>query len=149
MPNELIETLNNAIERKLDDFSDKLVGKVSQELKFDKVLEDISLNILKDFVKKYVNFTIIQNTLGKNNLDVDKEFNVKIIDGWFVRQFQGEYNPLHVHPNCQMSCVGYLALPDNIEKEWEEDYKDHHPSNGHIEFTSGDPVSLFTLSSLG
>ena len=44
MPDELIETLNIAIERKLDDFSDKLVGKVSQELKFDKVLEDISLN---------------------------------------------------------------------------------------------------------
>ena len=27
--------------------------------------------------------------------------------------------------------------PENIEKEWEEDYKDHHPSHGHINFTYG------------
>ena len=147
MPDELLDVLNNSIEKKLHDFSDHLVGKVSQELKFDSELEDLSLSMLKNFVKKYVNFTIIQNTLGRNNLDINKEFNVKVVDGWFVRQFAGEYNPLHVHPNSQMSCVGYLALPDNIEKEWEEDYKDHHPCNGHIEFSSGDPVSLFTLSS--
>jgi hypothetical protein len=36
-----------------------------------------------------------------------------------------------------MSCVGYLALPEGIEKEWEEDYKDHHPANGHIQFVHG------------
>ena len=36
-----------------------------------------------------------------------------------------------------MSCVGYLALPEGIEKEWEEDYKDHHPANGHIQFAHG------------
>ena len=33
--------------------------------------------------------------------------------------------------------MGYLKLPEGIEKEWEEDYKDHHPANGHIQFVYG------------
>jgi len=36
MPNEMVEYLNNSIDKKLDDFSDYLVGKVSQELHFIK-----------------------------------------------------------------------------------------------------------------
>ena len=28
-------------------------------------------------------------------------------------------------------------LPNGIESEWEEDYKDHHPCKGHIQFTYG------------
>ena len=51
----------------------------------------------------------------------------EINSGWFVRQYEHEYNPIHLHIGSSMSCVGYLALPEGIEKEWEEDYKDHHP----------------------
>ena len=57
--------------------------------------------------------------------------------GWFVRQFENEYNPIHVHLGTYLSCVGYLKLPDGIEDEWEEDYRDHHPANGHIQFVYG------------
>ena len=28
-------------------------------------------------------------------------------------------------------------MPEGIEDEWEEDYKDHHPSHGHIQFFHG------------
>ncbi len=64
---------------------------------------------------------------------------LQIVSGWFVRQFENEYNPLHIHTGSRLSCVGYLKLPEGIEEEWEEDYKDHHPSNGHIQFASGTP----------
>ena len=36
MPTEMINFLNESMDKKLDDFSDYLVGKVSQELHFDK-----------------------------------------------------------------------------------------------------------------
>lgn len=73
--------------------------------------------------------------------DENKEYDkgsvaAKAMSGWFVRQFSGDYNPLHKHSNCHLSLVGYLALPDEIEKEWEEDYKDHYPSHGHINFAT-------------
>ena len=41
-------------------------------------------------------------------------------------------------------CVGYLRLPEKIEEEWEEDYKDHHPANGHIEFLHGSSGRMHT-----
>jgi hypothetical protein len=44
---------------------------------------------------------------------------------------------MHVHTNCTLSCVGYLKLPEGIDEEWEEDYKDHYPANGHINFIYG------------
>ena len=44
---------------------------------------------------------------------------------------------LHIHNDCELSCVGYLSLPDDIDKEWEDDYKDHFLSNGHINFSYG------------
>ena len=56
-----------------------------------------------------------------------------------VSQIENEYNPLHIHTGGRLSCVGYLKLPEGIEKEWEEDYKDHHPSHGHIQFSNGSP----------
>jgi len=61
-----------------------------------------------------------------------------------VRQFAGEFNPAHIHTECDLSCVGYLKLPPEIDKEWEEDYKDHYPCKGHIEFLHGQSGKMHT-----
>ena len=45
----------------------------------------------------------------------------------------------HIHTGCKLSCVGYLSMPEGIDKEFEEDYMDHHPSHGHIQFVHGTP----------
>jgi len=44
MPNEMVDYLNNSIDKKLDDFSDFLVGKVTQELHFDKEIRSYVSN---------------------------------------------------------------------------------------------------------
>ena len=63
--------------------------------------------------------------MGAKSLDTENNnYALQIVSGWFVRQFENEYNPLHIHTGSRLSCVGYL-LPDGIEEEWEEDYKDH------------------------
>ena len=111
-----VEKLNNSMNDKLEDWSDTLVGKVKEELKFS-----------DDIVK----------SMGARGLDPNSDYSIRATSGWFVRQFEGEYNPVHVHPDSMLSCVGYLKLPKGIEKEWEEDYKDHHPSHGHIQFMHG------------
>ena len=84
--------------------------------------------------------SLLRNSLGAKSLDVENyNYGLQVISGWFVRQFENEYNPLHIHTGSRMSCVGYLKLPKGIDKEWEEDYKDHHPANGHIQFAHGTP----------
>tara|TARA_B100000886_G_C20015904_1_gene323835 strand:+ start:265 stop:387 length:123 start_codon:yes stop_codon:yes gene_type:complete len=40
-----------------------------------------------------------------------------MIAGWFVRQYATEYNPLHVHADAHISCVGYLKIPAGMEEE--------------------------------
>jgi hypothetical protein len=75
--------------------------------------------------------------MGELSLDKSKTPSLDITAAWFVRQFENEYNPMHDHANCTLSCVGYLKLPEGIDEEWKEDYKDHYPANGHINFIYG------------
>ena len=38
---------------------------------------------------------------------------IKILNLWVVRQFRGEYNPVHYH-NGDLSGVGYIKLPKKM-----------------------------------
>ena len=96
MSDELVNSLNERMSEKLEDFSDNLVGKVSQELAFDDEIKQLAQQSLGQFIGKYQNYTEYRNSMGAKTLE-------------------------------------------GIEEEWEEDYKDHHPANGHIQFASGTP----------
>ena len=140
MPEELVNNLNDKMSDKLDDYSENLVGKVSAELAFDDDIIKIAQEGLGRFIGMYQAYTDDRNSMGSKKMDNDKyNYGLQVVSGGFVRQFENEYNPLHIHTGSRLSCVGYLKLPDGIEKEWEEDYKDHHPANGHIQFASGTP----------
>ena len=138
MSDELVEKLNSKLSDKLKDCSDTLVGKVSQELYFDDKTVLEAQEAFGRFVLQYQSYSLQRNTFGKSKIDFENfNYGIQIASAWFVRQFEHEYNPLHIHTGCKLSCVGYLKLPEGIEKEWEEDYKDHHPSHGHIQFAYG------------
>ena len=138
MSDELVEKLNSKLSDKLKDCSDTLVGKVSQELYFDDETVLEAQEAFGRFVLQYQSYSLQRNTFGKSKIDFENfNYGIQIASAWFVRQFEHEYNPLHIHTGCKLSCVGYLKLPEGIEKEWEEDYKDHHPSHGHIQFAYG------------
>ena len=132
-----VEKLNNSMNDKLEDWSDNLVGKVKQELKFDDNMINFFIEEMKDFIMRYQLNTELYTSMGRTGLDPNSNYGISTTSGWFIRQFEGEYNPVHVHPDSMVSCVGYLKLPEGIEDEWEEDYKDHHPSHGHIQFFHG------------
>ena len=126
---ELVTFLNESMTDELADYSNSLVGKVKQELEFSNDITQTVLNELSNRVAAY--------HLNHQAAPPNAKVIVEAISGWYVRQFQNDYNPLHVHSKGTMSCVGYLKLPDGIEKEFEDDGHDHHPSNGMIEFAYG------------
>jgi len=64
-------------------------------------------------------------------------FKVGIASGWYVRSFGGDFNPYHYHTGCNISCVGYLKMPDDINEYWEKEDKDHNPFGGYIDFRYG------------
>ena len=140
MSDSFVKNMNKAMNPKLKDWSDNLVGKVKQELKFDHTIEKLWLDECSHFIGRFHNYVEYRHSFGRDKLDTENNnYGIQIASGWFVRQFENEYNPLHIHTGSRMSCVGYLALPKGIDKEWEEDYKDHHPANGHIQFAHGTP----------
>tara|TARA_B100001250_G_scaffold384623_1_gene379614 strand:- start:60 stop:800 length:741 start_codon:yes stop_codon:yes gene_type:complete len=135
------KTIKNVEKAKNLDHSDHLVGKLSQEILIESGELNKHLDIFNEII---VNF--LQTDLARNfrTLKENTGFGINYKSAWVVRQFAGEYNPAHIHTKCDMSCVGYLKLPEKIEEEWEEDYKDHYPANGHIEFLHGQPGKLHT-----
>lgn len=138
-----VNYMNTSIETKgadMVDYSASLVGKVRQELHFTAEMKAAFSQETTPFVGRYAAWSEVRNSFGSKKLDsVKNRYGVEFKSGWVVRQHEHDYNPIHIHTGCRLSCVGYLKLPDNIEKEFAEDYQDHHPSHGHIQFVHGTP----------
>ena len=93
-----------SISKKLD-YSSKLASQIKNEIK-------ISNNFIQKNLKKEINKKIklfLLNEKIKNIKDI------KILNLWVVRQFRGEYNPIHYHEG-DLSGVGYLKLPKNMTR---------------------------------
>jgi uncharacterized protein (TIGR02466 family) len=76
---------------------------------------------------------IIYNQLQTPNVTV------AIRNAWGNISVAGDFNPIHNHSG-NVSGVGYLKLPEDIEKEWESE--DHDPSAGMINFTGSIPTAM-------
>jgi len=129
----IINVLNKEVDRiaiskkllKKLDYSEKLVGQVSQEIKLDqkfinKYIKKFLYKITSDYVEKAVNKKI-------------KKF--LILNVWVIRQFKNEYNPVHYHEG-HISGVGYLKIPKFFNKE-KRIHKKKLKTDGTIDFIYG------------
>jgi len=104
LSNKFIKKINGEFDlklnKKLKDYSSKLASQIKNEVKFNNL-----------FIEKYLSKEIKQNI--KKFLKNEKVTNIKeikILNLWVVRQYKGEYNPIHYH-NGDISGVGYIKLP--------------------------------------
>ena len=133
---KLINKLNNEFDlkstSKKSDYSTKLASQIKNELLFS-----------RDFVKKNIDKElkkIIKKFLIKEKVKNVKD--IKILNFWVVRQFKGEYNPIHYH-NGDISGVGYLKIPKFIfSNKKVKNKKDL--TNGTIDFINGQTDNLQT-----
>ena len=149
LPMDLVRRLNKYTNKTIKDekkskqldHSDHLVGKLKQEFLIEEKELNRHVKFFNDVITHY-----IQTELQRHFKQLKKNtgFGIDYKSAWIVRQFAGEFNPAHIHTECDLSCVGYLKLPENIEEEWEEDYKDHYPCKGHIEFLHGQSGKMHT-----
>ncbi len=113
------------------DWSDQLAGRVEEEY-------HITKNLL---IKHAVWFNAVTSKYLFPDDKAFKEnagkFKVGIASGWYVRSFDGDFNPAHFHTGCQISCIGFLKLPDDMEEYWKEEDKDHNPFGGYTDFRYG------------
>ena len=87
------------------DYSSKLASQINKELK-------ISNKFIKKNLEKELKRSISKFLFNEKLIKVKE---VKILNLWVVRQFKGEYNPIHYHEG-DLSGVGYLKLPKGILK---------------------------------
>ena len=123
------DKLNNEFDIKSNskkiDYSSKLASQIKNELK-----------ISNSFIKNYLEKELIKNI--NEFLYNDKIKNIKkikILNLWVVRQFKGEYNPIHYHEG-DLSGVGYLKLPKGMTNNKLVKNK-KLKTNGTIDFING------------
>ena len=107
LSNNFIKKINGEfdtkINNKLKDYSSKLASQIKNEVKFN-----------KRFIEKYLSKEIKQNVKKfLKNEKVENIKDIKILNLWVVRQYKGEYNPIHYH-NGDISGVGYIKLPSKM-----------------------------------
>jgi uncharacterized protein (TIGR02466 family) len=110
---------------KLKDYSSKLASQIKSEVKLS-----------SKYVDKHLSKEIKKNVkifLKKEKILKIKE--IKILNLWIVRQFKGEYNPVHYHEG-DLSGVGYIKLPKNMtSNKFVKNKK--IKTNGTIDFING------------
>ncbi len=126
---KFIKILNDVIDAKLNtevkDYSSKLASQIKNELKLNKSFINKHLSKeIKNKVKKFLKIEKITNVED-----------IKILNLWVVRQFKGEYNPVHYH-NGDLSGVGYIKLPKKMTINKNVKNKIFR-TNGTIDFING------------
>ena len=128
--NKLNEEFDKKSNYRKIDYSSKLASQIKNEVK-------ISNNFIKKYLFKELTINI-KKFLANEQIKNIKE--VKILNLWVVRQFKGEYNPIHYH-NGDLSGVGYLTLPKNMTKNNLVKNK-KLKTNGTIDFINGQKAFL-------
>ncbi len=130
----LIKKLNDEFDlistTKKRDYSSKLASQIKNEVLFS-----------KKFVKKHIYKDLkilIKKFLLKENIKKIKD--IKILNFWVVRQFKGEYNPIHYHQG-DISGVGYIKIPKFIFSNKKVKNK-KNSTNGTIDFINGQKAFL-------
>ena len=128
--NKLNEEFDKKSNLKKTDYSSKLASQIKNEIK-----------ISNNFIKKYLLKELRKNIkifLAKEKVKNIKE--IRVLNLWVVRQFKGEYNPIHYHEG-DLSGVGYLTLPKNMTKNILIKNK-KIITNGTIDFINGQKAFL-------
>ena len=113
------------VKNRLKDYSSKLASQIKNEVKLNNT-----------FVNKYFSKEIKRNIkVFLKNEKIKNIKEIKILNFWVVRQFKGEYNPIHYH-NGDLSGVGYIKLPKSMTKNRFVKNKKSQ-TNGTIDFVNG------------
>ena len=130
------------------DWSHKLVGKVNKEilipvtdpadkLFLSKIIKQGCLDYLNHHIDKKRNNPWTRMGTGKK----PTIYNIHLTQSWVVSQYAGDFNPYHHHSG-DMSGGIYLKVPEGMNDEWEEDFQDHYPARGLIEYSFGENQSF-------
>ena len=139
VPKAILDTLNDQCDEivagsdhdKLD-ISNDLVGHVQEEWSCD--IEQVPdfgnmlFLLTKGLYENFITESGQQQTDAPTSLVIHKS--------WFVRAFENDYNPTHMHTSGSYSCVLYLKVPDTISDTNSKNVN-KTATEGYIDFVYG------------
>ena len=134
----IIEISNDIIkDEKSISHGEYLAGQVDTELRVPhEFLHDAGImNFFNDLCEHYIRVAKCQQYPNETHLIQAEKLFVQMLTMWIVSQQPNEYNPIHVHTECQLSCVLYLKVP-----KFSPSKKSHRNlDDGSITFISNSP----------
>ena len=139
VPKAILDTLNDQCDEivagsdhdKLD-ISNDLVGHVQEEWSCD-------IEQVPDFGNMLFLLTkgLYENFITESGQQqTDTPTSLVIHKSWFVRAFENDYNPTHMHTSGSYSCVLYLKVPDTISDTNSKNIN-KTATEGYIDFVYG------------
>ena len=127
LPPMVLEKMIEISDKILDDskreqWGNNLAGQIKEEpLIPPKLLKESNLtDFFGNMVIEYVHQCNLQKTPPEQHENMEaikNRIQVTINSMWMVEQQPGEYNPIHVHTNCDISAVMYLKVPEFLPSE--------------------------------
>ena len=153
LPKELVNDLNKGCDdiikdeeiSKLADHSHALVGQVEQELLIPADIINKWGKWLGTQVQAYVSGYFNQLYIPEQNMiEADRntasiaisKMQIDVVAAWYIRSFAGDYNPVHTHSNCHLTCVGYLKVPDLSKERKKKGSNQKYSPAGNLEILS-------------
>ena len=115
-------------------FGNNLAGQIEKELKIEhNILEQTGvMDFFLGAVRQFVIRCKYQQMPDKIDAVQREEWLTQMLTMWIISQQPNEYNPMHIHTQCQISSVLYLKVPKMLPSK-----KEHRPADdGSILFVS-------------
>ena len=146
LPQTILDAMLDITDQVLQDpdrknWGDNLAGQIADEpliphelMQNYKIGKDGTVyNFFMEMIGKYVQHCTAHQA---TSIDIEKVKNVEWLTQmkscWVISQWEGEYNPLHIHTECQMSTVMYLKIPEFLPST-----KPERDDDGNIMFIGG------------
>ena len=139
LPPNILETMIEISDQVIADKDAKshgeyLAGQIDSELLVEHELLEQSgvMGFFMGAVRQFVIQCKCQMMPGLEQAIQKEEWLIQMLTMWIISQQPGEYNPMHIHTQCQISAVMYLKVPKMLPSK-----KEHRPlDDGSILFVS-------------
>lgn len=110
-----------------------LAGQIEHELYVEhKKLHEAGIyGFFMDVVRHYVIAQKSQQMPNNAHLLQQEKWLTQMLSMWIISQKDNEYNPMHIHTECNISTVMYLKIPEYLPSR-----KEHRQDDGNIIFVN-------------
>ena len=131
---KMLEITDEVIEKKEQSWGQNLAGQIENELvvPHEMLKEAGVFDFFHDLVRHFViQCKLQQMGPGSEEKVHNEQWLVQMLSMWVVNQYENEYNPTHIHTQCQISSAMYLKVPKFVESR----KKHRSQDDGSICFT--------------